>query len=36
VLVIDFNDKTGAVLKRHSKARREVWESEGFTVEEKR
>ena len=35
-LVIDFDDKTGVVLKRHSKARRKVWEAEGFTVEEKR
>ena len=36
VLVIDFDDQTGAILKRHSEARRKVWEGEGFTVEEKR
>jgi superfamily II DNA or RNA helicase len=34
VLVIDFNDQTGAILKRHSKARRKVWEDEGFKIEE--
>ncbi|MBW2675784.1 MAG: hypothetical protein JRD89_20650 [Deltaproteobacteria bacterium] len=34
VLVIDFNDKTGAILKRHSKARKKVWEDEGFNIEE--
>jgi superfamily II DNA or RNA helicase len=34
VLVIDFNDKTGSVLKRHSKARRKVWKDEGFTIED--
>jgi superfamily II DNA or RNA helicase len=34
VLVIDFNDKTGSVLKRHSAARRKVWKDEGFTIEE--
>jgi superfamily II DNA or RNA helicase len=36
VQVIDFDDQTGKVLQRHSKARRKVWEDEGFTVEEKR
>jgi superfamily II DNA or RNA helicase len=34
VLVVDFNDKTGSVLKRHSAARRKVWKDEGFTIEE--
>jgi superfamily II DNA or RNA helicase len=36
VLVIDFDDQTGKVLKRHSRARRKVWKDEGFTVEEKK
>jgi superfamily II DNA or RNA helicase len=36
VLVIDFDDRTGKVLQRHSNARRKVWKAEGFTVEEKR
>jgi superfamily II DNA or RNA helicase len=36
VLVIDFDDQTGRILKRHSKARRKVWEGEGFTIEEKK
>jgi superfamily II DNA or RNA helicase len=34
VLVIDFNDKTGAILKRHSTARKKVWKDEGFNIEE--
>ncbi len=34
VLVLDFNDQTGAILKRHSKARKKVWEDEGFKIEE--
>lgn len=34
VLVIDFNDTTGATLKRHSAARRKVWKSEGFIIED--
>ncbi len=33
--LIDFNDTSGYILKKHSKQRREVWESEGFTIEEK-
>jgi superfamily II DNA or RNA helicase len=36
ILVIDFNDKSGAILKRHSAARRKVWQDEGFTIEEKK
>ena len=35
ILVIDFNDTSGAILKRHSAARRKVWKDEGFTIEEK-
>ena len=34
VLVIDFDDNTGQILKRHSKMRRKVWQDEGFTIEE--
>jgi superfamily II DNA or RNA helicase len=34
VLVIDFNDTTGTVLKRHSAARKKLWVDEGFTIEE--
>jgi len=34
VLVIDFDDTSGATMKRHSAARRKVWEQEGFTIEE--
>ncbi len=35
ILVIDFNDTSGAILKRHSAARHKVWVDEGFTIEEK-
>ena len=35
ILVIDFNDTSGAIMKRHSAARRKVWKDEGFTIEEK-
>jgi superfamily II DNA or RNA helicase len=35
VLVIDFNDMTGYTLKKHSEARRKIWKSEGFIIEEK-
>ncbi len=35
VLVVDFDDQTGVILKRHSKIRRKIWEEEGFTIEEK-
>jgi superfamily II DNA or RNA helicase len=35
LVIIDFNDQTGAILKRHSKMRRKVWEDEGFSIEEK-
>ncbi|KKN92326.1 hypothetical protein LCGC14_0208170 [marine sediment metagenome] len=35
VLVIDFNDQTGAILKRHSAARKKIWEEEGFDVKER-
>jgi superfamily II DNA or RNA helicase len=34
VLVIDFNDTSGTIMKRHSAARRKVWRDEGFTIEE--
>jgi superfamily II DNA or RNA helicase len=34
VHVIDFNDMSGAIMKRHSAARRKVWEDEGFAIEE--
>ena len=35
VLVIDFKDMSGSILKRHSAARRKVWKDEGFTIEER-
>ena len=35
VLVFDFLDQTGAILKRHSAARKKVWVGEGFDVEER-
>ncbi len=35
ILVIDFNDTSGAIMKRHSAGRRKVWQDEGFTIEEK-
>ena len=34
-VLVDFDDTSGYILKRHSKQRREVWEDEGFTIEEK-
>ncbi|KKL20411.1 hypothetical protein LCGC14_2455730, partial [marine sediment metagenome] len=37
VLVIDFDDSAnGAILKRHSAARRKLWKEEGFRVEERK
>jgi superfamily II DNA or RNA helicase len=33
--LIDFNDTSGYILKSHSKQRREVWENEGFEIEER-
>jgi superfamily II DNA or RNA helicase len=34
VLIIDFCDQTGAILKRHSAARKKIWEEENFNVTE--
>lgn len=36
VLIVDFLDQTGKILKRHSAARKKIWLEEGFTVEEKK
>ncbi|KKK81305.1 hypothetical protein LCGC14_2814770, partial [marine sediment metagenome] len=36
VLVIDFKDTSGAIMKRHSAARCKVWKEEGFCVEERK
>ncbi len=33
--LIDFHDSSGYILEKHSKQRREVWESEGFEIEER-
>ncbi len=35
VLVIDFLDQTGVILKRHSAARKKIYKEEGFDVEER-
>jgi superfamily II DNA or RNA helicase len=34
VLIVDFKDSTGSVMKRHSAARKKLWKDEGFTIEE--
>jgi len=36
ILVIDFKDTSGAIMKRHSAARCKVWKEEGFCVEERK
>jgi superfamily II DNA or RNA helicase len=35
VLVYDFKDTSGKILKRHSAMRKKYWKDEGFTIEEK-
>lgn len=35
ILVIDFKDMSGTILKKHSAARKKVWKDEGFTIEER-
>ena len=35
VLVIDFKDMSGTILKKHSAARKKVWKDEGFSIEER-
>ena len=35
VLVIDFHDNSGSILKRHSATRKKIWRDEGFDIEER-
>ena len=35
VLVIDFKYTSGAIMKRHSAARRKIWKEQGFNIEER-